>query len=116
MFPHMDIKIVFPFSHVSTISAHKVLVFGVSEHMFREVGLISAPEVTYATLVGLLAYYREKKTQNQDVLPKAVPHARSTQTTNIKTINQARKPLEHATFCPLLTTVHEHMSLQATLM
>lgn len=54
MFPHMDIQIVFPFRDVSTFSAHKVLVVGVSEHMLREVGLIAAPEVTQATLVGLL--------------------------------------------------------------
>lgn len=61
MFPHMDIQIVFPFRDVSTFSAHKVLVVGVSEHMLREVGLIAAPEVTQATLVGLLTCYRKKE-------------------------------------------------------
>lgn len=54
MFPHMDVEIVLPFSDVSTFSAHKVLVVGVSEHMSGEVGLVSAPEITQATLVGLL--------------------------------------------------------------
>lgn len=57
----MDIQIVFPFSDVSTFSAHKVLVVRVSEHMFREVGLISAPEVTQVTLMGLLTCYRKKE-------------------------------------------------------
>lgn len=60
MFPHMDIQIVLPFRDVSTFSAHKVLVIRVSQHMFGEVGLISAPEVTQATLVGLLTCNREK--------------------------------------------------------
>lgn len=67
MFPHVDIQIVLPFSDVSTFSAHKVLVVGVSEHMFREVGLISAPEVTQATLVGLLTYYRKNKSGDVNV-------------------------------------------------
>lgn len=56
MFPHMDIQIVLPFSDVSTFSAHEVLVIRVSEHMLREVGLISAPEITQATFVGLLSF------------------------------------------------------------
>lgn len=55
MFPHMDVKIVFPFSHVSTFSTHEVLVVRVREHVFGEVRLVSAPEVTQAALVGLLA-------------------------------------------------------------
>lgn len=62
--------------------------------MFREVGLISAPEVTHATLVGLLTYYR-KKTGLGDVVPKAVDLTRAIQTTNVKTEDQTRNPLKH---------------------
>lgn len=58
MFPHVDIKVVLPFGDVSTFGTHEVLVIRVSEHVFREVGLISAPEVTQAALVGLLALKR----------------------------------------------------------
>lgn len=57
MFPHMDVQIMFPFCDISTFSTHEVLVVRVSEHMFREVGLISAPEVTEAALVGLLTFF-----------------------------------------------------------
>lgn len=55
MFPHVDIEVVFPFGDISTLGTHVVLVLRVSEHVFREVGLISTPEVTQATFVGLLA-------------------------------------------------------------
>lgn len=56
MFPHVDIKRVFPFGNISTLSAHKVLVICVSQHMFGEVGHIAAPKVTQTTLVRLLTY------------------------------------------------------------
>lgn len=60
-----------------------------SEHMFREVGLIPAPEVTHTTLVRLLTYYRKKRTESGELL-KAVAHARATQAANVKTEDQMR--------------------------
>lgn len=65
MFPHVDSQIVFPFCDVSTFGTHKVFAFRVSEHMFGEVGLISAPEVTQAALVGLLTWYREREEREE---------------------------------------------------
>lgn len=56
MFPHVDIKRVFPFGNISTLSAHVVLVICVSQHMFGEVGHIAAPKATQTTLVRLLTY------------------------------------------------------------
>lgn len=56
MFPHVDIERVLPFCNISTLSAHKVLVICVSQHVFGEVGNVAAPEVTQIALVRLLTY------------------------------------------------------------
>lgn len=61
VFPHVDVQVVLPFGDVATLGTHEVLVVGVSEQMFGEVRLVSTPEVTQTTLVGLLAFQRENR-------------------------------------------------------
>jgi len=95
MFPHVDVQIVLPFSDVSAFGAHEVLVVRVSEHVLREVGLISASEVTQATLVGLLTCSRER-----DLKSGKTPNVRASE----------------SSMYSLLTTVHQLVALQASFM
>jgi hypothetical protein len=59
VFTHVYIQIVLPLCDVAALGTHEVLVVRVCEHVFGEVGLIPAPEVTDAALVRLLTFQRK---------------------------------------------------------
>lgn len=50
-----------PLGDVSTLRTHEVLVVRMDEHVFGEVGLVAAPELTQAALVGLLTCRRRNQ-------------------------------------------------------
>lgn len=65
MFPHVHVQIVLPFCDIAALGTHEVLVVRMCEHVLGEVGLVPAPEVTLATLVRLLTFFKERESREE---------------------------------------------------
>lgn len=65
VFPHVDGEVMLPLGDVSTLCTHEVLVLGVNQHVFGQVGLVSAPELTQAALVRFLTCREKTETQSE---------------------------------------------------